>query len=549
MSTNRIIFSFFLLLHSITSFSQVISPLLYGQNAWMPKAIGSYVVNGSLDKHWGKLQACGIKFVRVGGTSNDGNLPTNAQFIALVDSIRKIGAEPLLQVPYNNGAFSETTAANTVRYLNVTMGRNVKYWTIANEPDGNFSMTIAAPIAAYFKRFATAMKLVDPTIKIVGPDLTYLYASIYSSLIGGADDITGKDANGNYMIDVVAFHCYRGYSGTQTRTNVTTDAPAKFKTDATNVTGYINTANSKNARNTVDTKLTWAVTEFNVNYKNPTTNDAAGVGSHGFVNGQYWAECLGYAMQYSALAFMPWCVHESSGNRTSYDIGFLDGVNGQYPRSSYYHLQLLAKNNKANFATSTDNNQALVKVISSKDNSGTTVVILNEELTTTFAYTVRLDLSTVTGTNALKINVDKGQAIQYTPTTAIPAQGTHVLVFDNLGNIQKIIEYTLTDAQHQVAPRVIFTGSTSAISVTNSNEQNFGIYQSDNQMNFDFTELEMQRIFQFKIHNLSGQTIYSTSLQPPFTKLTVGNGLLKQGVYISSIQGEGMRLWKKFMVM
>jgi hypothetical protein len=290
------------------------------------------------------------------------------------------------------------------------------------------------------------------------------------------------------------------------------------------------------------------VTEFNVNYKNPTVNDAAGVGSHGFVNGQYWAECLGYAMQYNALAFMPWSVHESNGNRTTYDLGFLDGADGQYPRSSYYHLQLLAKNNKTNFATSTDNNQALVKIVSSKDATGTTVVILNEELTTAFTYTVRLDLSTVTGTSALKINVDKGQAIQYTPTAQIPAQGTHVLIFDNLGNIQKIIEYTLTDAQNQVSPRDIFTGIISAISDVNSNEPNFAISQSDNWMNFDFTKLEMQHIFQFTIHNLSGQTIYSTTLQPTFTKLTVGNNILKQGIYISSIQSEGMSVRKKFIV-
>jgi hypothetical protein len=253
-------------------------------------------------------------------------------------------------------------------------------------------------------------------------------------------------------------------------------------------------------------------------------------------------------MQYNALAFMPWCVHESSGNRTSYDVGFLDGANGQYPRSSYYHLQLLAKNNKANFATSTDNNQALVKVVSSKDDTGTTVFILNEEQTTAFNYTVRLDLNTASGTSALKINVDKGQAIQYTPTAQIPAQGTHVLMFDNLGNIQKIIEYTLTDAQNQVAPRVIFTGTPSAISDINSNEHNFGIYQSDKQMNFDFTKLEMQHIFQFSIYNLSGQTIYSTTLQPTFTKLTVGNNILKQGIYISSIQSEGMSVRKKFIV-
>lgn len=102
----------------------------------------------------------------------------------------------------------------------------------------------------------------------------------------------------------------------------------------------------------------------------------------------------------------------------------------------------MAKNNKTNFVTSSDN-QALVKVISSKDATGTNVVVLNQELTTAFTYTVQLDMNTATGTSALKINVDNSQAVQYTPTIQIPPQGTHVLIFDKLGNIQKLLNIPL----------------------------------------------------------------------------------------------------------
>jgi hypothetical protein len=542
--TLTMLFSAFLFL-STPIFSQVISPYVYGENSWMPKAIGTYNTGGDLDKQWGKLKDCGIKLIRVGGSGNDGNLPTNAQFIALVDSIRKIGAEPLLQVPYYNGSYSETTAANAVRYLNITMGRNVKYWSIANEPD-TYSGYTSTSIATYFKRFATAMKLVDPTIKIVGPDLSYLVSGVYSSLIGGADDVTGKDANGNYYLDVVAFHCYRGYSGAQTRTNVTTDAALKFKTDATTLAGWMTIANTKNSR-TGDAKLAWAVTEFNVNYKNPTNNDATGVGSHGFLNGQYWAECLGYCMQYSAFAFTPWCIHESNGDRTFYDLGFLDGVNGQYPRSSYYHLQMMAKNNKTNFATSSDN-QTLVKVVSTKDATGTTVIILNEELSTSFTYTVRLDLNTISGSSALKINVDNSQAVQFSPTAQIPAQGTHVLIFDNLGNIQKMLEYTLTDAQNQTAPRVISSGVVGAISETNADTDNFRIYSTPSEVNVDLSDLKIQSPSQLTIFNLSGQLVYTKTLNPDLLKITIPKENLISGVYISSVQTGMNNLKQKFIV-
>ena len=545
MKISQIFLISILLLISSLSYSQAISPYIYGVNSWMPKTIGTYSYSGIMDKLWGKVSDCGIKFIRVGGSANDRNMPTNAQFIALVDSIRKIGAEPLLQVPYNNEAFSETEAANTVNYINITMGRNVKYWSISNETNLYTDFTPAL-VATYFKRFASAMKLVDPTIKIVGPDLSSLVTSYYSSLIGGSDDITGKDANGNYYLDIVSFHCYRGYSGAQTRTNVTTDAPAKFITDATSLTTWINAANTKNSR-TGDAKLAWAVTEFNVNYLNPTTNDAAGVGSHGFLNGQYWAECLGYSMQYGAFTFAPWSVYESSGNRTTYDLGFLDGATGQYPRSSYYHLQMMAKNNKTNFATSSDN-QSLVKVISTKDATGTTVVVLNEELTTSYSYSIRLDLSSVTGTSALKINVDNGKAIQYTPTVSISAQTTHVLIFDNLGNIQKIMEYALADVQNQLAPRVIYVSTATPIIETKADGNNFKIYSNKNEVNFDFSDLKIEHSFQFKIYTISGQEVYSKKLQPNSTKLIIGNNILKHGNYISSILTRNSNFRQKFLV-
>jgi len=320
----------------------------------------------------------------------------------------------------------------------------VKYWSFANEPDLKYGITTPTPIATYFKKFATAMKVADPTIKIVGPDLSYLRFDVYSSLIGGADDITCKDANGNYMLDVISFHSYM-YSGSQTRAQVTNEALGAFQEKVDSMTVWINKSNLKNAR-TAGNALTWAVTEFNIDYQNPTTNNAAGLGVHSFINGQHWAECLGICMKYSALSFLPWSVHESNGDRSLYDLGFLDGTNGTNPRSSYYHVQLMSLNNKTVFAPSTDN-KSLVKVVSTKDNTGTTVMILNQELTTSYNYTIRLDNTPITTASALKINIDKGQASEYTSTLAIPAQATQVVVFDNAGNVQKIIEYSLTDAQ------------------------------------------------------------------------------------------------------
>lgn len=59
----------------------------------------------------------------------------------------------------------KTSAAEWVRYANITKGYGVKYWQIGNEVDhdGNFTMTTYTDL---FLNFAAAMKAVDPTIKV-----------------------------------------------------------------------------------------------------------------------------------------------------------------------------------------------------------------------------------------------------------------------------------------------------------------------------------------------------------------------------------------------
>ena len=164
-------------------------------------------------------------YLRVGGYNNDANTPStfdNAQLDAMVTYARAIGAEPILQVPHLAADSSGTpaTAANAaamVTYANVTKGYGIKYFSIGNEPDLYDSAGLPADstqpaipgyttdqYCASVTTYVTAMKAVDPTIKIVGPDLAYKYQAGN----GSNDWLTPILTTCGSLFDVISIHRY-----------------------------------------------------------------------------------------------------------------------------------------------------------------------------------------------------------------------------------------------------------------------------------------------------------------------------------------------------
>ncbi|MDB5234166.1 MAG: hypothetical protein JWR44_1159, partial [Hymenobacter sp.] len=440
------------------SYSQAISPYLAGQNAWLPTALGMQVYNGQLDRLWPVVKQSKVRMIRIGGNGMNSNLVTNAQYIALIDSIRRIGAEPMVQVSEGRGRFTAAQAAQVVQHVNITMGRNIKYWIIGNEPDLNNTAqpnpVSVAGVAAYIKAFASAMKAVDPTILIVGPENASYGGGYFPSLVGGANDITGTDANGRYYIDVISFHSY-AFNGTQTRAAVL-GAAQTLTNNVTNLLGLMANANALHNR-TGANALRWAVTEFNIGYANPTVNTVEGVGVHSFLNGQYWAEVFGVGMKYEGVSMQPWSIHEGSGARGTGDLGYLDGPTAATvkPRSSFWHEMLVSENLHGTNLNATDN-QALVKVLSSTDNGTTAVMLLNESDVTDYDFTVQLDAATVPGAAPLKINVPAGINNFY--NDKIYAQSTLVLLFNSQGALTRKIVYSLQHAQQTLPPTYLNPG-------------------------------------------------------------------------------------------
>ncbi|MBY0424909.1 MAG: glycoside hydrolase family 44 protein, partial [Cytophagales bacterium] len=159
--------------------AQNISPYLIGNNYWYP---GSNTAD--LMKVGGVMEKAGFQYIRIGGFGANSYSLTNV--VSYIDIIRSMGAEPQVQVPYN---FTDQQAINMITYINNTMNRNIKFWSIGNEPEhpkgGNLPI---ATVASYTRRIAKALKSVDPTIKVIALELSGYRSDYMAAMIGGSDD-------------------------------------------------------------------------------------------------------------------------------------------------------------------------------------------------------------------------------------------------------------------------------------------------------------------------------------------------------------------------
>jgi hypothetical protein len=419
--------------------AQSIPTNFFGQNAWMPDTIGTAKYYGKLHTKWSQVKESKASVIRFGGIAPDNNMPTNFQYIKMIDSIRAKGMEPIIQVPFHKWAYSAQQAAQIVQYINVTKGRNIKYFIIGNEPDLDYGYTSAAQVAAYFKPFASAMKAVDPSIKIIGPECAWYNSSIINGLTtpGGPDDITGKDAAGRYYVDIISFHYY-GFNGSQSRADVISKLHStnNLNDNLATLNARIATANTSHNR-TGTNALRTAVTEANVGYRNAGTDNLNGNGVNSFVGAQFIAEMLSVGLKNGVNFMNVWSVVE--GNNQELNIGYIDPTTGN-KKPAYYHFQMMAANFKGDFVAGTTN-QSNVKAFGSKTSQYTTVMILNQDLSNNYNFTVRLNTAAIGGNNALKINVNANIAVEY--SGVMQGQSSMLLVFNASGALVKKIEYTL----------------------------------------------------------------------------------------------------------
>jgi hypothetical protein len=286
--------------------------------------------------------------------------------------------------------------------------------------------------------------------------------------------------------------------------------------------------------------LKTAITEANVNYKNNSSDDLNGTGVNSFVGGQFVAEMLGIGMKNKVDFINMWSVVE--GNTLALNIGYIDGATGN-KKPAYYHYKMMADNFKGSVAVSTTN-KTNVKAFASKNATTNTVMILNEELTADYNYTVRLNTTAISSSNPLKVNVDAGIANEY--NDVIPAQSTVVLVFNSAGTLIKKIEYSLTNhAVANLAPtttQFISTGIAGTSETTvETGKFDINVYPNPSVGRFTVALNKggvADKTFDIEMFNLLGQEVYrkTSSFENGKEVVEVDSKSLAAGAYIVRVK-------------
>jgi hypothetical protein len=177
-----------------------ISPYVYGSNygPWLgisPQAF-PYVTDARLT------------FMRwPGGSWGDQNDVTHLQVDQFIALCKQLGWEPMINVRLEDGTAEK--AAALVEYANVTKGYGVRYWAIGNEPNlfvGGYSLE---RFNREWREWATAMRAVDPSIILIGPEISQFYANPANAYEQTFIDwlVAFLETNGD-LVDVVSVHRY-----------------------------------------------------------------------------------------------------------------------------------------------------------------------------------------------------------------------------------------------------------------------------------------------------------------------------------------------------
>jgi hypothetical protein len=239
-----------------------------------------------------EIRRVGIQVVRYGGGAVDSSsqfLPSEHKLDGLVSYCRSIRAEPWVQVSLVLGTPDQ--AAAFVRYCNIDNNYNIKLWSIGNEPDlygGNYSVD---NYIRDYRRFATAMKAIDPSIKIVGPELSWRY------------QVDGNDPANNWLtpflrecgdiVDIVGVHRYP-FDGRQTIAQSMSDPPL--------VTVLIDRLRQE-IRTVTGKDIPLIFSENNLTWDWNATGDGSGASLYA---GVWWADVLGRYMDRNVLMAHHW---------------------------------------------------------------------------------------------------------------------------------------------------------------------------------------------------------------------------------------------------
>jgi hypothetical protein len=275
---------------------------------------------------------------------------------------RLINAEPLVSVRLRGGTVERAVAV--MQYMR-QQGFNVRYWSIGNEPSLYASRQPEWTTEYYnatWRRFALAMKAVDPTILLVGPDTNQFTGEPAVD----PKDAQGRDwlreflkANGD-LVDVVAVHRYpfpAQMNERPTLAQLLADAP-RWDAIAANLRAVV--------REMTKRDLPIAITEFNSSWVGTMGGET---GLDTFNNALWLADVLGRLIR-QGVDFIAQFTLQSNSNIGGYGLFMRDT-----PTPSYYVYQMWQRfGNQLVYASSDD---PKVSLYAARKDGALTLMVIN----------------------------------------------------------------------------------------------------------------------------------------------------------------------------
>jgi hypothetical protein len=267
-----------------------------------------------------------IGIVRWGGGPSDTNenpMPIVHRFLTDISAIHN--AQALYQLPFLYEQPSDE--ARQIQAINIDQKMGIKYWEIGNEPEyfesSHHDHTTIDDYLKQWRADAQAILAVDPTITLVGPDVSLKLTPLVQTAREWQWFDAFIKANGD-LISAVSFHFYPFYPhGADDITPEAIFANAdQFGKSLVNLRTYLH--------DTLKRDLPLFINEIslsNVGGGN-NTNPA------GLFAGLWLADMIGISAQQGVAAIMPWTAVRTSG------LSFLD--ENAAPRPTYYAVQAYA---------------------------------------------------------------------------------------------------------------------------------------------------------------------------------------------------------------
>jgi alpha-L-arabinofuranosidase len=276
-----------------------ISPYLYGTNYGPMHAVPLEVMP--------LVEKAGFTALRFpGGAWTDTVDMKPFQIDMLMTFAKQVGAMPTISVRMLGG--KPETAAELVRYTNLEKKYGVTYWSIGNEPSiftqlnqADYDYTIEH-LNKDWRAIAVAMKAVDPTIKLMGPEIHQWNDSLETT----PKDSAGRDwmteflkANGD-LVDVVTVHRYPLHSPTR---------PVTVQDLRENTRKWLGEVEYMRSviRETVGRDLPIAITEVN---SDPSSAMLQEVSPDSFYNAIWYADVLGQMMNADVFMVNQWVLSQ-----------------------------------------------------------------------------------------------------------------------------------------------------------------------------------------------------------------------------------------------